>query len=236
MDLRRQLSGIPGVIVRANAVGRQQPVESVPVRRQQRRRPAVARNPRRQPGRCAQGGAGGEGPARHRAGRGRCPARPRRRTSGAGGCSRSRQGGAARRQHHHGREHASARTSPARRRRCSARAARNIPIIVRLREDQRQAVGDVSDVLVSTPQGTGAAGEEPDARRRRGRPVADSAQEPAAHRVCQRRAGSDPERGGRRGAAPAAADLRPAAEGLLASASAPRSSSRPRRSTSCAWC
>ncbi len=28
------------------------------------------------------------------------------------------------------------------------------PIIVRLREDQRQAVGDVNDVLVSTPQGT----------------------------------------------------------------------------------
>ena len=27
------------------------------------------------------------------------------------------------------------------------------PIIVRLREDQRQAVADVSDVLVSTPQG-----------------------------------------------------------------------------------
>src|SRR5215831_4939038 len=32
-------------------------------------------------------------------------------------------------------------------------AGQEYPIIVRLREDQRQAVGDVSDVLVSTPQG-----------------------------------------------------------------------------------
>ena len=55
MDLRRQLSGIPGVIVRANAVGRQQPAESSPLGRQQRRRAPLARDPRRGPRRLRGG-------------------------------------------------------------------------------------------------------------------------------------------------------------------------------------
>ena len=104
-DLRRQLSGIPGVIVRANASGGNNQMNRFLSGGNNGGGRLVARNPRRQPRRRAQGRAGGEGPARHRAGRRRRAARPRRRASGTGGSRRPREGGAARRQRHDRGEH-----------------------------------------------------------------------------------------------------------------------------------
>ena len=64
------------------------------------------------------------------------------------------EGGTPRRQRHDGREHASGRTSPARRPRCSARVARNTPSSSGCGKTSGRRSPTSSDVLVSTPQGT----------------------------------------------------------------------------------
>src|SRR4051812_39812243 len=87
------------------AVGRQQPVESFPVGRQQRRRPAGARDSRPEPGRRPEGGARGERPARHGARCGRRAPRARRCAARARRTDRHREGGAPRPQSLRRREH-----------------------------------------------------------------------------------------------------------------------------------
>ena len=131
----------------------------------------------------------------------------------------------------------SAPTSPARRRRMFREAGNEYPIIVRLREDERQ---DVDRRRRRAGQHAAAGRCMPAKNLMRVEnavgPIADPAQEPAAHHLRERRAGNDAERGGRGGAGAAAAAARHACRRTSASASAPKSSSRPRRSTSCGWC
>ena len=56
------------------------------------------------------------------------------------------------------------------------------PIVVRLREEDREQVADIGDVLVSTPRRPGRAGPEPARRRPRNRAGADRSQEHGADR------------------------------------------------------
>ena len=70
------------------------------------------------------------------------------------------------------------------------------PIVVRLREDERQNVDRRRQRARQHGGRRRDAGEEPDAHRRRRRSDADSAQEPAAHQLRQRRTGNHAERSG----------------------------------------
>ncbi len=115
-------------------------------------------------------------------------------------------------------------------------AGNEYPIIVRLREDERQQVADVDDVLVSTPQGQVLPAKNLMRDRQRSR---------AGRRSSARTSSASPtsapsrrSRSARRSTAVAGAAAAAAhdAARTSASASAPRSSSRPRRSTSCGWC
>ena len=67
-------------------------------------------------------------------------------------------------------------------------AGNEYPIIVRLREADREHITDVNDVLVSERAGTGASSQEPDERRHGDRTRPDPAEEPAAHHHRRRRA------------------------------------------------
>ena len=155
MELRRQLAGIPGVVVRASAAGGNNQLNrflsggkngggrlSLEIR-------GESLNDARQ------GRAGREGSPRHGAGRCRRPPGPRRCAAGARGAGRSREGGALRPE----RAPTVANTTSANANVAGEQAAlfrqggQEYPIIVRLKEDQRQGIADVSDVLVSTPQG-----------------------------------------------------------------------------------
>ena len=102
------------------------------------------------------------------------------------------------------------------------------PIIVRLRQEDRQRIDNVNDVLVSTPAGRAGPGQEPDARRHESRPGRDRAQEPGARHPRQRRARrharATPSTRCRRGCPSCAC------RATSRSASAPRSRSRPRPS------
>ena len=220
------------------AVGRQQPVEPLPVGRQQGRRPSLARNSRREPRRCAQGRAGARKTCWTR-----CRASPMPVWDATMGrpelAVRVDRAKAAllRRERAPPSPTRSAPTSPAHRRRSSVRTARNIRSSCGSRgRPAAERHRDVNDVLISTPQRPGAAGEEPDAGRGRRRPVADSAQEPAADRLRQRRARSDAQRCGEERAGSPAADSRPAAEGLLDRLRRRSRAAGARPSISCGWC
>ena len=171
MDLRRQLSGIPGVIVRANASGGNNQMNRFLSGGNQRRRPARARDSRRETSTTrGELALAREGPARHRARRRRRAPRARRGPARSWRCASIAPKAAllgvsatdASRT-------PSAPTSPAPRRRCSAQDGNEYPIIVRLREDERQNVDRRRRRAGQHAGGPGAAGEEPDARRGRGR-------------------------------------------------------------------
>ncbi len=83
------------------------------------------------------------------------------------------------------------------------------PIVVRLREDERQGVGDVEDVLVSTTQGQVMPAKNLMSVVDSTGPDSDRPQEPAAHHHRQRRSRDDAERGGDGGPGPASAARRP---------------------------
>ncbi len=162
-DLNRQLPGIiPGVIITTRASGGNQ---------QQNRlfgggdSPHLARDSGRRPGGLPArraGRQGGDGP------RPRDPQRPRRprrrpaRARDSGRPARRRRSSACRSPAWPTR---SARASAARRRRSSASRGNEYPIIVRLREEDRGRVEDISDILLSTRAGPGHRGEEPHDRR-----------------------------------------------------------------------
>ena len=151
-DLRRQLTGLPGVIIRANASGGNQNLNrflsggnkgggrlSLEIRGEDL---TDSQRPRPEP----------QGPARYGPGRCRCAHGARRRPSGARGSHRSRESGAPRRHRHTVAN--TIRTNVAGTQAALFRQNGNeYPIVVRLREDERQNVSDVEDVLVSTPQG-----------------------------------------------------------------------------------
>ena len=81
------------------------------------------------------------------------------------------------------------------------------PIIVRLREEDRGRVEDISNILLSTPARSGHRGEESHDRPEPGGTDRDPAQEPGAHHPRDRRASSRIERGdGRRQRAPPRGD------------------------------
>ena len=93
-------------------------------------------------------------------------------------------------------------------------AGKEYPIIVRLREDERQDADRRRQRAHLDRFGDGHAGQEPDAARRRGRPDADSAEESAAHQLRQRRTGNHAERSREGGAGSAAVGSGSDAEGL----------------------
>ena len=157
MDLRRQLSGIPGVIVRANASGGNNQLNRfLSGGGNQRRRPAVARDPRRETSTSRSGSR----------------RRPRTCSTRVPGVADARLG------RDEGRPELAVRVDRAKAALLGVSATtlantirtnvagtqaamfreggNEYPIIVRLREDERQGVTDVDDVLISTPQRPGA--------------------------------------------------------------------------------
>ena len=181
MDLRRQLSGIPGVIVRANASGGNNQMNRFLSGGNNSGGGRLSLEIRGESLDDARDGrAGGQGPARHA-----CPASPTRASAATKAGPSWRSASIARRRRCSASAPRpsptrSAPTSPARRRRCSARQGNEYPIIVRLREDERQDVTDVDDVLVSTPQGQVLPAKNLMRVEDAVGPIADPAQEPAA--------------------------------------------------------
>ena len=162
--------GHPGRDRPRERVGRQQPDESVPLgRRRQRRRRGLLRSrfaartssesQRRRAGRprtCSTRCRASPTPASAatKAVRSwRCASIARRRRCSASAPRRSPT--------------RSGPTSPARRRRCSAQGGNEYPIIVRLREDERQVIDRRRGRADQHAAGPGDAGQEPDARRER---------------------------------------------------------------------
>ena len=189
MDLRRQLSGMPGRHHPRQRLGRQQPDEPVPLGRQQRRRPPGARDSRRGPRRRAAARAGARRtlldstPGIADARLGRDEGRPElavrvdRPKAALLGLTVDR-----RREHdpHERRRHAGGDVPREGQRVSDHRpAARG-----------RTAAGQptCSDVLVSTARVRCMPAKNLMTRRERDRAGPDRAQEPAAHRHRQRRA------------------------------------------------
>ena len=223
MTLRRELPGIPGVIVRARPSGGQQH-DARHGRRQpgRRRPPLLGRDPRPRPRRLealAQDvktlldSTPGIADSRVRREEGRPEIAVRVDRDKAAMLGLTVTGVAN-----------TIRTNLAGTQAAMFREAGNeYPIVVRLRERTASRSSSVGDVLLSTPR-PGAAGQERDGDRSRAGPGADRAQEPGAHPARQRRSRNDAQRGGRRGAGAAARDA--GADRTSRSASATKSRSR----------